>query len=108
ADRTGSRSARRRATVRANRLRTTISTGFVPLCRAPRFTVAEQIAEAAPAQRGVLGVRADVRAVMPAAFALQVCRGDHVDAFLGLAVNLDYVRRRRDQHELQVVAEACE
>src|ERR1700750_12054 len=84
------------------------STWFSPLCRAPDFTVAEQIAEAAAAQRGVFGIRADVRAVVPAAVALQILRGDDCDAFFRVAVDLHDARRRRDQHELQVVAEARE
>src|ERR1700741_1207407 len=65
----------------------------------------KQVADAASAQAFVLGVAANVGAIMPAALAFWRTGGRHADRFVGLA-HFDGLRLRSDEHELEVVAQA--
>src|SRR6266498_4776436 len=70
-----------------------------------RFACAEEVRTAAAAQRRMRGVGADIRAVMPAALALRL--GAWRDGNLELIAVVKR-RGRRNHHEAQIVAEACE
>src|SRR5574340_488741 len=73
---------------------------------APLLTAAEQVAHATAADGRMIGIAADVGAVMPAALAFVVqARGD-VDVLPGFRRHAMHRGARGDEHETQVIAEA--
>ena len=65
-----------------------------------------RLRDAAPAQLRVRGIGAHVGTVVPAARALGVAAGAHLDHFLGLGADLHHPRLRGDEHEAQVVLQS--
>src|SRR5215470_6528957 len=76
-------------------------------CERPRLARSEQVRDAAPAKGWVLGIPANVGAIVPAALALRMRRTRNRELEAVRVPVLD-LRARSDQHEAQVMAQARE
>lgn len=79
-----------------------------PLSEFAYFAAAEQVGHATTAQPRMIGMRADVSAIIPATLTFLMGRCSDDNRFFRLCRDFGDGRLRRDHHESQIVADAVQ